>query len=85
MEDKKYSILELTETLIGRIKPIGLSEYDNICAENIETYKDVVHGMIDRLIDVSKSNYSPYGSESNVGRLAKDFLEEVVDTINESL
>ena len=85
MEDKKYSVLELTEKLIGVIEPIASSEHDEMCAENIEVYKSVVRGMIDRLVYVSRSSDSPYASQAKVGKEAKRMLQSLRDEINESL
>lgn len=85
MEDKKYSVLELTEKLIGKIEPIASSEYDTICAENIKAYENVVDGMIDRLIYISRESSSPYDSQARVGKEAKRILQSIRDEINESL
>lgn len=85
MEDKKYSVLELTEKLIGVIEPIASSEHDIICSENIEVYKSVVHGMISKLIYVSRSSGSTFASQAKVGKEAKRILKSLRDEINESL
>lgn len=83
---EKQVVNDLLKRVLGEIQPMGSSEYDKECLENIKRWEFVLNFISKELQDVCFYNYSsPYGSEKKVGleaaRILKKHYNDLKDLI----
>ena len=52
----EYNIKEIIKKLLGSIQPIGETNYDEQCFENIKEWGELCYWITERLITVVESN-----------------------------
>ena len=76
---KAEQIIEVLDKLIGEIKPIGETNYDNKVKENLNTMVEVVGHYVDEICEVAQMN-SYYFSIQDCQAIARDFVKGLEDT-----
>lgn len=82
---KERNIKQIVDKLIGEIKPIGSSEYDSQCLENIEEYIELFETMFFDLLEIAKYKNSPFSSVSKVGHKANESMSMIKDVLSEEI
>lgn len=80
---KERNIKQIVDKLIGEIKPIGSSEYDSQCLENIEEYIELFDTMFFDLLEIAKDKNSPFSSVSKVGHRSNESMSMIKDVLSE--
>ena len=80
-------ICHVVTKLAGGMYPIGESNYDRKCLENLGTYKELINYLIEEIIDLLPFRNRHEASMRDVGERAYEFcreLKEWMDTWIES-
>ena len=75
---KAEQIIEVIDKLIGEIKPIGETNYDNKVEENLNTMVEVVGHYVDKICEVAQMN-SYCASIKDCQEIARDFVKGLED------
>ena len=76
---KAEQIIEVLDKLIGRIDPIGETNYDNKVKENLNTMVEVVEYYVYEICEVAQMN-SYCASIQDCREIARDFVKGLEDT-----
>lgn len=76
---KAEYIIEVIDKLIGEIKPIGETNYDNKVIENLNTMVEVVGHYVDEICEVAQMN-SYCASIQYCRTIARYFVKGLEDT-----
>lgn len=76
---KAEQIIEVLDKLIGRIEPIGETNYDNKVKENLNTMVEVVGHYVDEICEIAQMN-SYSASIQDCREIARDFVKGLEDT-----
>ena len=72
---KTEQIIEVIDLLIGKIEPIGETNYDADVKENLNTMIEVVGHYVDKICVVAQMDSKCF-SIQRCSEIAKDFLQE---------
>lgn len=72
-------IIEVIDNLVGDIRPIGDTNYDDKVKENLNTMIEVVGNYVDEICDVAQMN-SHCASIQDCREIARDFVKGLEDT-----
>ena len=75
---EKEQIVEVIDKLVGEIKPIGESNYDDKVKENLNTMVEIVGHYVDEICEVAQMN-SYCASIQDCRAIAKDFINGLKD------
>lgn len=76
---KTYTTKELTDKIIGKIKPVGDTSEDNIRYENLEELIGVVGCYISEIHDISMRKDAVEYSIKHAGMRAFNFIDMLKD------
>lgn len=77
--ERKFSIIEIVETLVGEINPIGETNEDEVRFENLKVMCDLANNLISKIDDVSYKNKDRYEfSIKRSAEYAEKFLTEQI-------
>lgn len=77
--ERKFSIIEIVENLVGEINPVGETKEDEVRFENLKVMCDLANNLISRIDDVAYKNKNRY--EFSIKRSAEyagKFLTEQI-------
>ena len=75
---KAEQIMEVVDKLVGEIKPIGDSNYDDKVKENLNTMIEIVGSYIGEICEIAKMN-SYCASVQDCSAIARDFINSLKD------
>ena len=75
---EKEQIVEVIDKLVGEIKPIGESNYDDKVKENLNTMVEIVGHYVDEIYEVAQVN-SYCASIQDCSAIARDFINSLKD------
>ena len=81
---KEYSI-EIVVKILGNINPIGESNYDEKCYENLLNYHDLLDNLIDEIGQLVSEKNSFEGSRQKIGKKSMEILKDIKDCIDDYL
>lgn len=58
--ERKFSIIEIVENLVGEINPVGETNEDEVRFENLKVMCDLANSLISRIDDVAYKNKDSY-------------------------
>lgn len=73
--EEKFTILEIVETMVGKVMPIGETFEDDERFENLKKMCDITQGLIETIKHVSEKNSYEY-SVKRASDYAEKFLKE---------
>jgi len=76
-------IEEIVNKLIGPIHPVGHSSVDKKRLENLKAQIDLVHGLLEEIIEVRKHKSSHEYSVIHIGEAADKFIKLIPEMIEE--
>lgn len=77
--ERKFSIIEIVENLVGEINPVGETNEDEVRFENLKVMCDLANSLISRIDDVSYKNKDRYEfSIKRSAKYAEKFLTEKI-------
>ncbi|HHZ9476540.1 hypothetical protein [Enterococcus faecalis] len=77
MEEKKYTLNELVDQLIGPVTPIGDTAMDEKRSQNLDELTSLIHHLNKRLYEVTVNNLDMYASANAVINKAKEASKEL--------
>ncbi|MEW4404573.1 hypothetical protein AB1I62_12750 [Enterococcus sp. AN402] len=77
MEEKKYTLNELVDQLIGPVMPIGDTAIDEKRSQNLDELINLIHLLNGKLYEVTVSNLDMYASANAVINKAKEASKEL--------
>ncbi|MEB7774859.1 hypothetical protein [Enterococcus faecalis] len=77
MEDKKYTLTELVDQLIGPVMPVGDTTIDEKRSQNLDELINLIHLLNGKLYEVTVSNLDMYASANAVINKAKEASKEL--------
>lgn len=75
---KAEQIMEVVDKLVGEIKPIGDSNYDDKVKENLKTMIEIVGYYVDEICEIAEMN-SYCASIQDCSAIARDFINGLKD------
>ena len=75
---KAEQIMEVVDKLVGEIKPIGDSNYDDKVKDNLKTMIDIVGYYVDEICEIAEMN-SYCASIQDCSAIARDFINGLKD------
>ena len=75
---KTEQIIEVIDKLVGGIKPIGETNYDNKVKQNLNTMIEVVGHYVDEIYEIALTNSHCY-SIQDCRATARDFVKGLED------
>ena len=77
--EKKFTVIEIVENLIGKITPVGETNEDEIRFENLKAMCDLANRLIKKIDDVSYENKNRQEySIKRAAEYAERFLTEQI-------
>lgn len=76
---EESTILDILDKLIGPIKPIGETNYDEKVKYNLQTWAYIATVMVERLADVANIETHGLGSVEEVKESAESWVEQLSD------
>jgi hypothetical protein len=80
-----YSIIGITDRLIGKVQPIGETNEDEKRLENLKEMYELLDYLVDEMYKVSKEAESHEYSRSKAGNYARNYLKELKIWLDEIL
>lgn len=77
MEDKKYTLTELVDQLIGPVMPVGDTTIDEKRSQNLDKLTTLIHHLNKKLYEVTDSNLDMYASSNAIINKAKEASKEL--------
>lgn len=75
--------------LLGNIKPVGESNYDAVCRENLEQYENCIYALLSDITELVDFRHRPEASMKDIGdkalvtcKILKEVLEDAIDEGN---
>lgn len=77
MKDKKYTLNEIVDQLVGPVNPVADSRVDEDRSENLDELISLIHHLGLRLFKVTNSHLEMYSSANAVIKKAKKASREL--------
>ncbi|EGO6516584.1 hypothetical protein ACFJX8_04945 [Enterococcus faecalis] len=77
MEDKKYTLNEIVDQLVGPVNPVADSRVDEERSENLDKLISLINHLGLQLFQVSTSDLEMYSSANTVIKKAKEASKEL--------
>ena len=74
---------EIVNKLIGPIQPVGDSNVDRKRLENLKAQIDLVHDLLEEIIEVRKNKSRHESSMKHMGKTADEFIKLIPEMIEE--
>ena len=74
---------EIVNRLIGPIQPVGDSNVDRKRLENLKAQIDLVHDLLEEIIEVRKNKSRHESSMKHMGKTADEFIKVISEMIEE--
>ena len=74
---------EIVNKLIGPIQPVGDSNVDRKRLENLKAQIDLVHDLLEEIIEVRKNKSRHESSMKHMGKTADEFIKVISEMIEE--
>ena len=81
----KEEISKVVMVLIGKVRPVGDSAYDEKALENLEKMLYVTDDLIDEIQDIANKRYHVLGSVARSGEKANGYIKALFKDLKEEL